>query len=600
MNIYNDAIFRRGLLAHDAGDFDAASHAYEELLLVDPLDSRAREFMGVLKMQTGDPADAQRWFSQAVSVSPAAFGAWNYLGVARLEMQRSVEAVRAFSVASRIEAESYDAQFNTGVALRACGDNEGAMEGFTRALVLMPSSPQALNSLGNTLGSLDSNVAAASAYTKAIACSPDDGAPFFNLGVLLQKMGQLAEALAMYESASLLFGRSAATAPGLAEALRNRGIVLTGLGHVVDARKLLGQALALGPESTFSWNNFGNALKESRLLKEAESAYERALLIEPSHVEATWNKALLLLLKGDIMRGFPLYESRWKVRELFPTTREFAIPRYKGDDAIAGRHVFLFAEQGLGDTLQFCRFARQLVTRGAEVTLEVPAGLVPLMQQSSVATRVIARGQAEPPADLQCPLMSLPAVWGLAERDLGMTHPYISADPERVKRWGEVIARDPGVLNIGICWRGGQGFRGNVMRSFGPERFDAIARRDDVVLYSLQKDLQGDAATLLEQGIAFFDQDFDNDGAFLDSLAILEHLDLVITADTGIAHLSAAAGKPTWIMLSHVPDWRWMLDRGDSPWYPSVRLFRQPTLGDWAGAFYAVERALGELIASRG
>jgi hypothetical protein len=258
--------------------------------------------------------------------------------------------------------------------------------------------------------------------------------------------------------------------------------------------------------------------------------------------------------------------------------------------------VFLYAEQGLGDTLQFCRFSRQLLDRGTRVTLEVPAPLVPLLRQSAVATEIVARGEPEPIADLQSPLMSLPGVWGYGERDLRMEGPYLRADAARVARWAQIIQRDPGVLNVGICWQGGAGFRGDAMRSFPPQLFGALAQRNDLVLYSLQKDGKVDEATLGALGIACFDEDFDADGAFLDSIAVLEHLDLVITVDTAIAHLAAATGKPTRILLSWVPDWRWMLDREDSPWYPSVRLFRQPAPDDWTGAFAAVERAIDDLL----
>jgi len=382
--------------------------------------------------------------------------------------------------------------------------------------------------------------------------------------------------------------------PHLSDVCRNLGIVLTSMGRADDARPWLAKSVCLSPDAVLSLNNYGIALKETAALSEAERIFERALLVDSKYAEAIWNKALLLLLMGKINDGFRLYESRWKIPGFFPSRRELASPRYEGYEAVSGRHVFLFAEQGLGDTMQFCRFSRRLVDLGAKVTLEVPEPLVALMRQSNIATEVIARGAAEPAADFHCPLMSLPAAWGLGEADLQITAPYLVASRERVHKWGEIIARDSGVLNVGICWRGSTRYLGDASRSFGPERFSSIALRQNVVLYSLQQSDPAEQAMLAKLGIASFDEDFDSDGAFLDSIAVLEHLDLVITSDTAIAHLAAAAGKVTWVVLARVPDWRWMLDCDHSIWYPTVRLFRQASARDWSGIFSEVERALDE------
>jgi tetratricopeptide (TPR) repeat protein len=592
MSNFRNVALSRALSAHDAGDFDAARMAYSDLLSIDPLDPEANFFLGLVLLQTGAPVVADQFLGRAVILRPGDADSWNYLGLAQLQTDRGQAAVSSFSVSGRCDPVSEDAFYNAGVALLKQPDIDAALANFRKAAVLEPASWKTHNTIGSTLIGSSYPAEAESALTRASRIAPDVAGPLLNLGRLLQDQRRWADALVSYESAAYLLESNSSEPSHLAAVLQNQGIVLTTLGRAREGRLHLGKSIVLTPDSVLSWNNYGNALKETRSTAAAMTAYDRAQVLDPNQVEAAWNKALLLLLSGDLVRGFDLYETRWQVRELFLATRQSVTPKYSGTEAPTGRHFFLFSEQGYGDTLQFCRFSKRLLARGARVTLEVPSPLVPLLRQSEVASVVVARGGPEPVADYQCALMSLPAAWGYGEGDIGMDQPYLRADPGRIARWGDVIQREEGVLNIGICWKGGAGFRGDAMRSLDVRFFSSIAKRDDLVLYSLQKDCEGDESLLASLGIACFDEDFDSDGAFLDSIAVLEHLDLVITVDTAIAHLAAAAGKPTWIILAHVPDWRWMLDREDSPWYPSVRLFRQGTYDDWAGAFADIECAI--------
>jgi tetratricopeptide (TPR) repeat protein len=598
MSDSRNALLATGLSAHDAGDFVTAQRAYQNLLAADSLDIEANFFLGLLQLQTGAAEAAEGCLRRSVVLRPADSGSWNYLGLVRQQTACAATAAQAFDISLRCDPASDEAAYNAGIALRDVPDYPAAILRFRLALALNPSSWAILSNLGTVLRAAARLPEAREAFIRAASSAPAAGGPLFNIGLLLQDEGDWSGALAVYQSAAMLFKNDAAAFANLADAWRNIGILLTTIGRSSEARNFLEKALVVDPGALLSWNNYGNALKETRAITDARAAYARSLLIDPRHAEAEWNSALLSLLTGNLIEGFKLYESRWRVRELFPTTREFSVPRYSGSEPVEGRHVFLYAEEGLGDTLQFCRFSRRLLERGARVTLEVPAALVPLLRQSAVATEILARGDPEPVAELQSPLMSLPAAWGCRETDLHMDVPYLFADSQRVAHWGDIIQRDPGVLNVGICWRGGTGFRGDAMRSLDPYFFASLARRDDLVLYSLQKDYETDQVALDRLGIACFDGDFDSQGAFLDSIAVLAHLDLVITVDTSIAHLAAAAGKPTWVVLASVPDWRWQLDRSDSPWYPTARLFRQPAAGDWSGTFVAIERAIDEWMQS--
>lgn len=595
MNNARNAILERGLSAHDAGDFDAARLVYRDLLSIDPLDPEGNYFLGMLLLQTGDLHGADRFLGRSVILLPGDAGSWNYFGLAQLQTDRVQAAAIAFAMSSRCDPVSEDAFFNTGVALRGRADNRAALKNFQKAAILSPSSLKTLNNIGSILRLLSYSDEAESALQKATRIEPNAAGPLFNLARFLQAEQRWADALVKYQSVAFLLETDPDGPSHLTDVFRNQGVVLTTMGRAHEGKVLLAKSIALTPNAVLAWNNYGNALKEVRSVAAAMEAYGRAQLIDPDHVETAWNKALLLLLTGDLLNGFALYETRWRVQELFPSPRHSVTPRYTGVEPVSGRHLFLFSEQGLGDTLQFCRFSRQLLARGAVVTLEVPPSLVPLLRQSEVASVVMARGEPEPAADWQCPLMSLPAIWRYGQSDLGMEQGYLCADSRRIARWGDVIQREAGVLNVGICWRGGAGFRGDAMRSFDLSFFASLASRDDLVLYSLQKERKGDEPLLTSLGVACFDDDFDAEGAFLDSIAVLQHLDLVITVDSAIAHLAAAAGKPTWIILSRVPDWRWMLDCEDSPWYPSARLFRQKDFDDWTGVFADVERAIDEL-----
>ncbi len=594
------AILAKGLMAHDGGDLQQARVIYHSLLASDPNDSQVTFFLALATMQLGDNAEAEGLLVRALSVTPDDAGAWNYLCLARLNLNEAPAAVPAGRRSAICEEFNEDAHYNLGVALRACDKHASAVESLSKAVALNPGAWKAFNNLGLSFRMINDPRSGYTALSRATSCAPQESGPIFNLGTLLQEQGALTDALEMYSLAVNCIRLYAPDHPRLSDVCRNLGIVLTSMGRPDDACPWLAKSVCLSPEAVLSLNNYGIALKETAALYEAERIFERALLVDPKYAEAIWNKALLLLLTGKISEGFKLYEYRWKIPGLFALRPELASHRYNGHEAVSGRHVFLFAEQGLGDTMQFCRFSRRLVDLGAKVTLEVPAPLVELMRQSNVATEIVARGAAEPAADFHCPLMSLPAAWGLGEADLRMTTPYLVASRERVHKWGEIIARDSGVLNVGICWRGSTRYLGDASRSFGPERFSSLALRKNIVLYSLQQSDPAEQAMLAKLGIASFDEDFDRDGAFLDSIAVLEHLDLVITSDTAIAHLAAAAGKVTWVVLARVPDWRWMLDGEHSLWYPTVRLFRQVTARDWNGVFSEVERALDEWLGRPG
>ncbi len=300
--------------------------------------------------------------------------------------------------------------------------------------------------------------------------------------------------------------------------------------------------------------------------------------------------AIHLLRQGDLAAGFAEYEWRWKCKSF--STRKFDQPRWNGEP-LAGRTILLHAEQGLGDTLHFVRFAADVAARDGSVILECQSSLLELLRSAPGIDRLVAAGSAPAAFDVHCPLMSLPGVLGLSQDKL-WRGPYLSAEPARVETWRQRLTGVPG-FRVGVCWQGNPENLFDRQRSFDVERLAPLARIAGVTLVNLQKGVEQPAGASLE--LVELGSTLDADGAFLDTAAVMQHLDLVISADTSIAHLAGALGVPVWVALSAHGDWRWFAGREDSPWYPSLRLFRQQQLDHWDDVFARMAAALSELAA---
>jgi tetratricopeptide (TPR) repeat protein len=349
-------------------------------------------------------------------------------------------------------------------------------------------------------------------------------------------------------------------------------------------------AIALKPAFPVALNNQANTLHSLERFSESIASFQAALAIEPAYASAQFNLSLLFLQRGNWEEGFAGYEARWRYLDLKEPT--FPQPRWDGS-APDGRRILLHAEQGLGDTLHFVRFARNVKARGGKVVVSAPAALLPILGRCADIDELVAQGQPLPPFDLHAPLMSLPHILGLPRADTPAERPYLSADPALVDVWRQELAGLRGV-KVGLAWQGSPTNRNSATL----EQFVQLARLPGIQFVSLQKGLGAEQVALQCDRIDVLDfgDRLDANGSFLDTAAIMMNLDLVITVDTSIGHLAGALGVPVWIALGYSPDWRWMLGRSDTPWYPSARLFRQPRPGDWDGVF----RQLAEALVSRG
>lgn len=409
-----------------------------------------------------------------------------------------------------------------------------------------------------------------------------------DLAKQLATLGQLDAALARADEAIRL-------QPQDAETHCDRGVTLANLERFDEAIASYDRAAALDPQQAETYNNRGLTLHLMGRPMAAIADFDRAIALNPDMPMAHYNCGRSLLLTGRIDAG--LREFEWRTR--CPTLagyRPLPRPVWLGGEPLEGRTIFVYPELFAGDLIQFCRYAPMLEARGARVILAAPDRMHRLLRGLSPTIELVA-ADANPTdidIDFHCPLFSLPLALGTTLESIPARTPYLAAEPDRVERWRRVIGEQG--FRIGICWQGSTlPYATRLQRSFPLTQFAAIARRPGVRLISLQRHDGLDQLSRLPAGMAVetLGEDFDaGPDAFLDAAAAMASLDLVISVDTSIAHLAGALARPTWVPLPYLPDWRWMLDRADSPWYPSLRLFRQDSPGDWPGAFSKVEAAL--------
>ena len=391
-----------------------------------------------------------------------------------------------------------------------------------------------------------------------------------------------------HEAAAELATRALALEPRHVDVLCNRGAALRNLGFHEQALADYDAAIAVAPANLAAHNNRGVALAALNRYDEALDAYERALAIDPADARARFNRGLAHLVRGDLKAGFTDFESRWTGSDTQAGPRPMPAPQWSGREPLAGKTILLHAEQGLGDSIQFARFVPQVAERGATVIVEAHGGLGPLLEPLPGISRVIARGDPLPPHDLHCPLMSLALAFGTTLDTIPNAVPYLRAPQGHLARWRERLGerRRP---RVGLAWSGSTTLRNDRNRSIPLAQLAAL-REMPFEFFSLQKEVRPADAAALASGapIAGFAAELAD---FRDTAALVELMDVVISVDTAVAHLAGALAKPVWVLLPWSPDWRWLLGREDSPWYPTARLWRQSRAGDWAGVIERVRDA---------
>jgi Flp pilus assembly protein TadD len=458
------------------------------------------------------------------------------------------------------------------------GRYESAIDHMQQAIRLKPDFAECHNSLGHALRAIGRLDLALASIREAIQLRPDYAAARANLGVSLAQEGKVLEAVDAYREAIRLN-------PNDAESYCNLGIALWHLDGLDEAVAVLNQAIQLRPDLADAHSNLGSALRAQGKAQQAIASLREALRLNPGHVDAHWNLALTLLACGEFQQGWREYEWRWKRKEWPP--RVFQQPRWDGGP-LQGRSILLCSEQGLGDTIQFIRYGAILKHRGARVIVSCQKPLRPLLASCPGIDELCDQSTEPTDFDVWSPLLSVPGLLGTTIDTIPAQRPYLFARPQLAERWRRYLNRFKG-FKVGICWQGSRSHGKDYYRSIPLAQFIPLADLEGVQLISLQKGPGADQLREVTKRFSVFDLAYKLDsssGAFTDTAAVIMNLDLVITIDTAIAHLAGALGAPVWTAIPTIrTDWRWLLDRDDSPWYPTMRLFRQSEVNDWTGVF---------------
>jgi len=479
--------------------------------------------------------------------------------------------------------------WNKALAYHQAGWLSEAEELYGKLLQQCPEHFDGLHMLGVIAHQRGEHAAALRRIDHALTIDPGAAQAHNNRGVVLAELKRLEEALASYNTAIAL-------APGYVDAIVNRANALRELNRFEQALASCDRAIALRPDLAEAFNSRGSALQNLMRMDEALASFDRAVAIDPDYAEGYWYRALCRLRLGRYSEGWVDYEWRWRTDQTDSERRNFSQPLWFGDGDIAGKTLLLHPEQGFGDTVMAVRYIPKVIERGARVVLETPSALEPLLAGIEGIAQVVTKGSPLPAFDLHCPLLSLPLAFGTTLDAIPAQVPYLSVPANYFEKWQQ---RLPGFgkIRVGICWAGNPDHKRDHQRSIALDLMLPLLSRSDVSFISLQKPLRERDVAILRNNpqIAHFDNDIEN---FADTAAIISMLDLVISVDTSVVHLAGALGRPVWILLQFMPDWRWLLDRNDSPWYPTARLFRQSRSDDWDGVVDAATSELSRFVAS--
>jgi tetratricopeptide (TPR) repeat protein len=574
--------FRQAVMLQQDNRLTEAEQLCLKILAIVSRHFDARHLLGMIYFQQGRAAEGVEMLATALRVKPDAAAARCHYGIVLQELGRHDEALVNYDKALAIKPDYVDALNNRASALIELKRFEEALTTYERTLALRPNYFEALYNRAIALGEIGRHPEALASYDRALAIRPDHGPALSRRGIILDELRRHEDAIASYD-------RALALDPTDATTLNNRGIALDALRRHEEAITSYDEALAIKPDYVEALNNRAASLIETTRFDEALTAYDAALSLKPDYAPAHCNKGLLLLRLGSFESGWKEFE--WRRQKDSWQRRQLAGKEWSGEPVI-GKRVFFYAESGLGDTIQFARFTRSVADAGGSVTLEVQPTLAELLRPLSRVT-VIPAGKEPPEFDFHLPLMSAPGVQGTTLANIPAKIPYLAAEPARIEQWSKKLPRDK--FNIGIVWQGNPNPNIDNGRSIPLCAFAPLSKIPGVRLISLQKNDGVEQLDELPPGmmVETLGDDFDaGPDAFLDSAAVMMNLDLIVSSDTAIAHLAGALGRPLWIALKHAPDWRWMTERSDTPWYPTARLFRQYRPGDWDGVFARIASEL--------
>lgn len=623
---YSDALHLLGVIRHQERHHSTAVELISRAIALKPDSVRYHKTLGATFLEMGRLEEAEGSYRRAVTMNPSHAESWYHLGHIlhrRLQIQ---EAASCFRRALQIQPNHLESRFELANALKTKGKLEEAIECYQeilashsnlpevhfhlgnvlrlsnrpqdavgcyrRVMELQPESIKAINSLAITYQILSDHEKAAYYFQQVLKLRPDSVSTQNNLGNSLLQMERV-------EAAAVCFRKALKNNSDSLEARLSLSRLLHDRGNFKEATTGYRRILQTHPEDADVLTHLGNVLLDQQCVKDALDCYEQSLHINPEHPGAHYHRSLVRLLRGEYERGWKEFDWRWKARSIQPPT--YDVPLWNGTPLPDGT-ILLTTERDVGDLFQFIRFASLVKERMKTVIVQCPYSLIPLLRSCPGIDSFVANDEPLPRFDVYSPLMSLPAILRTSLECLPRETPYLFARRDSADHWQDVLTF-PGELRVGINWQNHPAQKKDHFRSIPLKAFAPLARIPGVRLVNLQ---QGSGLEQLDEwksSLKIIDPgtrvNTDSD-SFLETAAVIQNLDLVVSCDAAVAHLAGALGVPTFLAISSIPNWRWMLDRTDSPWYPGMRLFRQKSSGDWESVFTDIRQAIETMLESTG
>jgi len=618
---FPDAHANLGLVYRQLGQVELAIESLRRALKSEPDSAEWLHNLGAALLDAQRPQEAIAHLNRAVVLNPQLAEAWNGLGFAHHQLRNHAEEKACYERAVAIDPTLASAHLSLGLVLQQEGKIDDAISCFQQAVNLKPNYTDAYFGLGFALHDKKQLDEAATAYRQVISLEPTSVRALNNLATVLLDQGKSTEAISCLRRADEIapnsaeiqyslgqafkadsqlaksehsYRRAIDLKPEFPEALNNLGTLLSGQQSLAEAASCFRRAIELRPKYGDAYHNLGNALMAQGLLDESGACYRRAIALMSNPAEPSFSESARKLLTGNLQQGWVEYEARWHTGQI--PIRSFPFPAWNGEN-LAEKTILLHAEQGFGDTLQFIRYASVVKNLGATVIVECQPQLTRLLTSQPSIDRLIPEGDNVPKCDFHAPLLSLPRIVKTTLESIPALVPYLFAKPALIAYWREKLSSVRG-FRIGINWHGRTGTLTSHRRDIPLALFESLSAIPGIQLISLQKSTGPNQSVGARQPSNILHlSDFDTaHGPFMDTAAIMHNLDLVISSDTSIAHLAGALGLPTWVPLPFAPDWRWLLHRSDSPWYPTMRLFRQRSVGNWEGVFSEIKNVLPQYL----
>ena len=578
-----------GALLGVTGKKIEALNANTKAVNLSPKDFEAQNNLGNSLKVLGKLKEAVNCYKKSVSLKPDYPGTYYNLAICLQNLDKFEESKINYEKFISLKSNYTEAYFNLGYVLQELNEYEKAEVNYKNAIRLNPNHIESYNNLGVVLRYLKRLQESEKNFNQAIKLNPSYVEAYNNLGLTKQELGKIEESKSCFEKAISIKS-------DFDYAHYNLGITLEKLEKFSESKDSYENAIKLNSNNANYFNNLAMVLQELGKLEESEQNYKKAIKLNAYHVDANFNLSMLLNLKGDLKKGFDLYKWRYHETKKFVKSprKEFI---WNGIDEIKNKNFLVYEEQGIGDIIQFYRYLNFLELKGANVIFKVKLNLHRLFKNSNNNIKITESLPEDVKIDFETPLLNLPNIFKTEINSIPNSIPYLNAEAEVVNKWTKKLNKDK--FKIGICWQGSKKKidRG---RSFPLSLFKDISKLNKIELISLYKGEEENQILNIDFNLTTLGKDFDNgNDAFIDTAGVMMNCDLIITSDTAIAHLAGALGCPVWVALKYVPDWRWMLHRKDSPWYPTMKLYRQKNLNDWDFVFKLIKEDLVKILKNK-